>query len=379
MITCEIHYDFKNKEGEEVCGDSINVKKSDRRVVVSISDGLGSGIKASILSTLTTSMATTMLFNDLPIEEVFKAILSTLPVCKVRGISYANLCSVVCDFEKRRCWTVEYEFPLLLLFKDGRDVSIGKKRLVVEGREIFVGEFEIEENTFLFAATDGLPQAGMGTDLFPFGFGVENTKREIAELLRHRVKPADIVRHLVRFAKKLDEGIRGDDALVLCMSFRPKRITNLFVGPPEDRNRDEEMVWKFLSLPGKKIVCGGTTGKIFERITGKTVEIDMSTMDEYSPPIGYMEGVDLVTEGIVTLTQVFRFLEGQTEKVGFGARYIVEALLDADEVNFFVGRSINPAHQNPLFSHDISLKFRIVRDIARILEGYGKIVRVEFC
>jgi hypothetical protein len=91
-----------------------------------------------------------------------------------------------------------------------------------------------------------------------------------------------------------------------------------------------------------------------------------------------MEGIDLVTEGIVTLTHVFRYLDGQQKEIGYGAKKIVEFLETADEVNFFVGRAINPAHQNPLFSHDISLKFRLIKDISDILKKQGKIVDLKY-
>ncbi|PLV55710.1 SpoIIE family protein phosphatase [Thermotoga sp. SG1] len=379
MLTCDVFFASKNKKGEEVCGDSIRVKKESEKVVVSISDGLGSGIKASILSTLTSTIATTMLANGLTVTDVFRTILATLPVCRVRRISYSNLCSVVCDFKNEICTVVEYEFPVVMLFRENRRIHPEKKSLDIEGRRVSIWEFHPEKGMMLFLATDGLSQAGMGTELFPLGFGVENIESEIKHLLRNHVSPADIVRHFVRLAEKLDRDVKGDDTLVACLNFREKRILNLFVGPPERKEKDEEYVKKFLSLPGKKIVCGGTTGQIFERVTGKKVEIDLYTFSENSPPVGYMEGIDLLTEGIVTLTQVFRYLEGQSEEMGYGAKFIVENLLEADEINFFVGRAINPAHQNPLFSHDISLKFRLVKDIAHILQEMGKIVNVQYC
>ncbi|MCD6551136.1 SpoIIE family protein phosphatase [Thermotoga sp.] len=378
MLTCDIYFASKNKRGEEVCGDSIRVRKDSEKVAVSVSDGLGRGIKARILSTLTATIATTMLANGLPVRDVFKTILATLPVCQVRGISYANLCSVVCDFGKEICTVVEYEFPVVMLFEGGERISIEKQKIEIGSRKVLIWGFKPKENMTLLLATDGLSQAGMGTELFPLGFGERNIEIEMKHLLRNHVEPDDIVKHFVKLAERLDRNVQGDDTLVACLRFREKRVLNLFIGPPEKKEEDGECVKKFLSLPGKKIVCGGTTGQIFERVTGKKIEIDLYTFSENSPPIGRMEGIELVTEGIVTLTQVFRYLEGQAENVGYGAKVLVKALLEADEINFFVGRAINPAHQNPLFSHDISLKFRIVKDIARILQERGKIANVQY-
>ncbi|MDI3473360.1 MAG: hypothetical protein PWQ20_1724 [Thermotogaceae bacterium] len=378
MLACEVSYFSKNKTGEEICGDTLKMKRGKDRVVVSISDGLGSGVKASILSTLTASIATTMVYNNLPIEEVFKSILETLPVCKVRGISYATLCTMLFDSKTSECSIIEYEFPVVLYFKNAENIELKKTEKNIEGKKVFISKFKVEKGDSLFIMTDGISQAGMGTELFPFGFGIENVRKEIRNLLLNKVNHAQIAKHLVNLSKKLDERSKGDDALVAAIRFREYQVVNLFVGPPENRERDKEAVESFMKLPGKKIVCGGTTGQIFEKILKKNVKIDLFTLKEESPPVGYMEGIDLVTEGIVTLTHVFRYLDGQQKEIGYGAKKIVEFLETADEVNFFVGRAINPAHQNPLFSHDISLKFRLIKDISDILKKQGKIVDLKY-
>lgn len=378
MLTSDISFAYKNKDGEEVCGDTIKIKKSDKKVVLSVSDGLGSGIKASILSTLTASIATTMLFDNSPLEEVFSSILSTLPICKVRGISYANLCTLLFEAENASCTVIEYEFPVVLFFRNGVFIELEKSHRFIIGRRITESKFDVKEGDYLFIMTDGVSQAGMGTKAFPLGFGIENIKREILNLLRGGVNHNDISQYLINKVKKLDFGIRGDDALIASVYFRRFRGVNILIGPPSDPSMDKVMIDRFMGLPGKKIVCGGTTAQILERITGKKVKMDLSTLSEDSPPVGYMEGIDLVTEGIITLTQVFRFFENQDKNAGYGARAIINLLENADGINFIVGRAINPAHQNPLFSYDMSLKFRLIRDIARILERKGKIVNIEY-
>lgn len=377
MLTCDVSFAFKNKEGEEVCGDSIKIKRSEDKVVVTVSDGLGSGIKASILSTLTASLTTTMLFNDMPLEEVMRSILSTLPKCKVRDISYANFCSVLFNSIENTCYIAEYEFPVVLLFRNGEFIELEKRKTIIEGREVKESFFVPSEGDFLFVMTDGVSQAGLGTKLFPLGLGVENIKKEIINLLRYKLSPREIVEHLIEKAKKLDKGIKGDDALCCTLHFRVFNRLNVMVGPPSDPNLDEIVVNKFINLPGKKVICGGTTAQIVGKILRKEVNLDLKTISDDSPPIGYMDGVDLVTEGIITLTQVFRYLDGQVNQLGYGARVLVELMEKADEIYFIVGKAINSAYQNPLFSYDMSLKFRIIQDIAEILENKGKIVKVE--
>ncbi|WP_041075809.1 SpoIIE family protein phosphatase [Thermotoga caldifontis] len=379
MLTCQIDHAKKNKSGEEICGDSICVKKSSERVVAAVSDGLGSGIKASILSTLTAKMAATMLFHGVPLDEVVTSILKTLPICKVRGISYANFCCMVYDAKANKCTVVEYEFPVVLYLRDGQPIELEKEERTIEGRRILLSRITPKENDLLFVMTDGVSQAGMGTTEFPLGFGVKNILREIQSLLKYKLLPTDIVNHLVKLAQHLDRETRGDDALAMVAYFRPLHVLNIFVGPPEDKSKDESMVKRFLSMPGKKVICGGTTAQIFERVLGKKVQIELDTISFDSPPVGKLEGFELVTEGIVTLTHIFRYLEGQQNTLSLAPQMLLNLLLEADEINFVVGRAINPAHQNPLFSHDVSLKFRLVHDIARILRERGKIVNVEYC
>jgi len=378
MITCEVNYSHKNKSGEEVCGDTIRVRRDVDKTVVSLSDGLGSGVKASILSTLTATMATTMVFNEVPIEEVFSSILSTLPVCKERGISYATLSTFLVDHYRKKCFIVEYEFPVIFFFRGEKVIELEKVKKKVKGKELFISEVSVKEGDAIFAMTDGISQAGMGSSRYPFGLGVENIRTEIRNLLEKRVRHADIVNYLINLAKRLDKGTRGDDALAAVLRVRKEKVVTIMVGPPENRNKDRYVVEKFLNSPGKKIICGGTTGQIVERVINGRIDLDLDSISEKSPPLGYLKGIDLITEGIITLTQVFRYLEGQDTEIGYGAKSLIGLLSEADIINFIVGRAINPAHQNPLFTHDISLKFRLISDIARIFEKMGKIVKIEY-
>ncbi len=378
MITCEIHYAQKNKAGEFVCGDSVHYKHDQNKMVVSVSDGLGSGVKANILATLTSSIATTMVFNDVGIEDAFKSILKTLPVCKVRGISYATLATCKVEYSRKKCTIFEYEFPVVLVYNGTELFDVPKKSFHIEGKKLQSCEFEVDTNFSIFLMTDGVVQAGMGTDRFPFGFGIENIKKEMDNLLKNKVDHKSIAEHFVKLAKQLDRQTKGDDATVVALKVREKREVTIMVGPPEKKENDVLVVNKLLNSPGKRIVCGGTTGKIVERIIGKPIEIDIQTIYEDSPPVGRADGIDLVTEGIITLTQVFRYFENQTKDIGYSAKLVVQELESADVINFLVGRAINPAHQNPLFAHDISLKFRLIHDLAQRLKELGKIVNIEY-
>lgn len=378
MLTCEIHFAQKNKKDENICGDCVKIKKDENKTVVSISDGLGSGIKASILSTLTTSMATQMVYNGISINETFESILLTLPVCKVRGLSYATLATCLVDHKKQSCTIYEYDFPSILIFRDGEFLNFEKKTKFIKDKKISEINFDIKKGDLIVLMTDGIIQAGMGSANYPFGFGQESVKKHFLNLMENKVDLKSITEYFINHSKVLDEGIKGDDATFCIINIRETRIANIMVGPPEIKENDEKVVNKLLSSEGKKIICGGTTSQIAERILNKKIELDISQLSEISPPIGYMEGVDLITEGIITLTQVFRYYENQCEEIGVGAKRLINIFEESDIINFLVGRALNPAHQNPLFAHDISLKFRLIHDIAKLLEQKGKIICIEY-
>ncbi len=326
MLTCEIYYAQKNKSEEEVCGDTIKLKKTEDKTVVSVSDGLGNGIKASILSTLTASMATTMVLHNVPISEVFSSIISTLPTCKVRGISYATLATCNVDHNAGEYRIFEYDFPVILFFRNDRLVELEKIEHKVEGRRIYESRIEVRPGDTIFLMTDGISQAGMGTPRFPFGFGIENIVQELKNLLVNKVDLDSITKHLVRLAEALDRGTKGDDATVCAIKIRERRNLTIMVGPSERKENDKVVVEKLINSEGKKVIFGGTTSQIVEKILGRQVEIDFSSISEISPPIGYMDGVDLVTEGIITLSQVFRYYENQDSTLGVGAQKLIDLL-----------------------------------------------------
>ncbi|MFN3691638.1 MAG: SpoIIE family protein phosphatase, partial [Fervidobacterium sp.] len=283
MLTCEIKYAQKNKEGEEVCGDTIKIKKDETKTVVSISDGLGSGVKASILSTLTASMATTMVFNNVPIDEVFKSIISTLPTCKVRGISYATLATCSVDHTNGICNIYEYDVPVVLMYRDSNLVELEKEVMEIDGRKVHRSSIKVEPGDVIFLMSDGITQAGMGSKRFPFGFGIENVKIELKNLLSHNVDLESICKHLIRLASALDNGTKGDDATVCALKIRERKNLTIMVGPPEKKEHDEIVVNRLLTSSGKKVICGGTTSQIVENLTGKKVEIDFSSISHISP------------------------------------------------------------------------------------------------
>lgn len=273
---------------------------------------------------------------------------------------------------------MEYEFPIVLYYRKKELFDLSKTRTEITDREIFESKIEPIEGDSVFLMTDGVSLAGMGTPGYPLGFGVKTISLEIENMLKSSIPHKEIVKYIIQRIVKLDENTNGDDAMVTSLLFRQTRPLNILVGPPSDPKLDEVVVNHYMNLPGKKVICGGTTGNIVAKVIKKPIKIDLTTATPNSPPLAYMEGISLITEGIMTLTQVYRYLEVQEKNPGLAAKTLIDLIDSSDSINFIVGRALNPAHQNPLFSHDISLKFRLIKDISNLLEKQGKIVNTTY-
>lgn len=134
------------------------------------------------------------------------------------------------------------------------------------------------------------------------------------------------------------------------------------------------------------MVCGGTTAKLAAAYLGKDVTTSDRMPDPDIPPISAVEGVDLVTEGIVTMDRVLTYAKdylagnAQFEEWSYkkdGASLISRMLFEtATDVNLFIGRAVNPAHQNLPFNFEV--KMRLVSELVDCLQKMGKIVLINY-
>ncbi len=370
-----------NKAGEELCGDSIEITRTRDSVIVVVSDGLGSGVKANILSSLTTRIASTMLKGGSAIDDVVSTLAATLPVCKVRQLAYSTF-SILQMFKNGRAYLAEYDNPEV--FAGGK---AGPKRLVFTERK--VGErtiretyFTIEDGDWLCLVSDGVLHAGIG-GIWNLGWGWERVGAFVQQVASQELPAQEFAAEVIGLANKLYGGKPGDDASVAVVKVRAPRQVTLLIGPPRDPADDARVVAKLRRAPGKTVVCGGTTGNIVARVLGKKIEVDLESTDEDVPPVGVIEGIDLVTEGMLTLVRALNNLREQVplSKIYFntdGASRLTVTLLKSDRVHFIVGRAINPAHQSTGVPPLLALKPQIVDDMVKQLRRLGKKVTVEY-
>lgn len=368
------------KFGEILCGDSLLVSTIDGGKLMVLSDGLGSGVKANILATLTTKIALRLMERGLPLEEVVGTLTDTLPECKVRKIAYSTF-TLVKVLDDGRVYLAEFDNPPTFFLKKGYKSQLKYKDRVVGTRKIREAHVHAEPGDWLVMVSDGEIHAGIG-GLLNLGWDWDKIAKFLETQVHEDASAQKVAQILVDQASELYEGKPGDDTTVGVLKIRPKRFASFMIGPPVKREDDQVVVDKFLSGPGRKILSGGTTAGIVAKILDKDVVVDLSSMTEKIPPIGKLQGIDLVTEGVHTVNASLDILQEVNDVDALigkrdGASRLAAEFLHADSISIFLGQAINPAHLNPNLPQEMGFKSRSVQAIVNLLKAKGKEVILE--
>jgi hypothetical protein len=368
------------KHGEILCGDSLGVVPIEGGKLMVLSDGLGSGVKANILATLTTKIAMRLMERGLPLEEVVETLTDTLPECKVRKIAYSTF-TLLKVMDDGSVYLAEFDNPPTFFLKRGYVSQLKYRDKVIGTRKIREARVHVEAGDWLVTVSDGEIHAGIG-GLLNLGWDWEKIAKFLETQVYDEVSAQKVAQILVDQAKQLYEGRPGDDTTAGVLKIRPKRYASFMIGPPVKREDDVAVVERFLAIPGRKIVSGGTTAGILGKILGRDIVVDLSTMTNKIPPTGKLEGIDLVSEGVHTVNHALEILERTSDieqLVGKrdGANKLAWEFLYADTVNIFLGQAINPAHLNPNLPQEMGFKSRSVQAIANFLREKGKEVILE--
>ena len=386
-LCADIGYKSINHIGEQLCGDHFDIlEPDDDSSVVVLADGLGSGVKASILSTLTSKIISTMVAEGLSLTDCVETIAQTLPICSVRGVAYSTF-TIMRLVENRDMELIQYDNPLTILLRDGKNYDYPKTEMSIGGKKIYRSVIKLQEDDIFIAMSDGCPHAGIGL-AYNFGWKREDIIEfmEAAAAGGYTAKTLSTI--LIDEANKLYGGRPGDDATACVIRIRKRVPMNILFGPPRDRDDCNRMMSLFFAKEGKHIVCGGTTSSIAAKYLGKKVEADISFVRSDSPPIAKIEGVDLVTEGVITVNRVVEYAKdaiGENklyEKWSYGhdgASLICRMLFEeATDINFYVGRAVNPAHQNPDLPINFNIKMNLVEELSACLKQMGKHIKVSY-
>ncbi|WP_018248339.1 SpoIIE family protein phosphatase [Orenia marismortui] len=371
-----------SKYNEELCGDNVEIVEGQDSKIIVLSDGLGSGVKANILSTLTTKIASRLLEKGIPIEEVVETITQTLPVCKERQLAYSTL-TVLQIFNDGKTYLAEIDNPSSFFIDNkGKISQIKMNKRKIGDKEIKEANFQLNNNEMIMLISDGVTHAGIG-GLLNFGLGWDGIAKYLKDIIKEYESSNKITERVINLCSAYYCMKPGDDTTAVIAKFREERSLVLFTGPPQDNNKDKEVVDKLVSHSGTKVVAGGTTAQIVARELEKGLSVDLKYYDPTVPPISRLEGIDLVTEGLLTLNKTVSRINSVNCKEDLpvkkdGATMLAKLLLENDNINILVGKKINSAHQSLKLPEDMAIRKQIIKRLIKSLEEKGKKIIVEW-
>ena len=383
----ETGYVSLNHVGETLCGDKVEIfGGGDEDLTLVLADGLGSGVKANILSTLTSKILCTMISGGIPLEKCVSTIAATLPVCSVRQVAYSTF-TILRILGNRTAHIIQFDNPATIVLRKGEVFDYPRTTRVINGKKIWESTFPIEPDDMFIAMSDGAEWAGVGMTM-NFGW----TRDSIADYAMGNYQPDCSAKSMAGLisdeCNRLYGGKPGDDTTIAVARVRTRHAVSLVVGPPENPCDDQRMMEQFFSQPGAKIVCGGTTSQVVSRYLDAPIEVSLDYFDPDVPPICHIDGVDLTTEGVITLAKVLTYAQDYLDQAHLasdwlyhrdGASLIARELFEnATDVHFYVGRAINPAHQNPNLPINFAIKQQLIANLAECLKKMGKHIRLTY-
>ena len=386
-LCADIGYKSINHVGEQLCGDHVEViDAEDGSTIIVLSDGLGSGVKASILSTLTSKIISTMMAAGMPIEECVLTIADTLPVCSLRGVAYSTF-TIIRIVDNQKAEIFQYDNPQVIVLRDEKNYEYSKSTRNIGGKIVYKSTITLKEGDIFVAMSDGCPHAGIGT-AYNFGWKREDIIDFLETIVIAGYTAKNLSTILVDECNRLYGEKPGDDATACIVKIRKREPMNILFGPPSNRDDANRMLSLFFAKEGKHIVCGGTTSSIVSKYLGKPVRATLSLEKSDVPPIAEIEGVDLVTEGVITINKVVEYAKDYLSENKYyehwnfkkdGASLISRLLFEeATDINFYVGKAINPAHQNPDLPINFNIKMNLVEELSKCLRQMGKRIKVSY-
>lgn len=390
-VTVDVAYKSLNKFTEILCGDKVEILQTEDSDILILADGMGSGVKANILATLTSKILGTMFLNGATLEECVETIVQTLPICQVRQVAYATF-SILQVFQNGDAYLVEFDNPSCIFIRDGKLIPIPENLREVEGKKINEYRFQVKKGDALILMSDGTIHAGVG-QLLNFGWLWEDIAAYALKQYALTVSAVRLATAVCHACDELYQFRPGDDTTVAVMRIIDSKPVHLMTGPAKDPKDDQEMVRAFMSGDGntKRIVCGGTSATIVSRVLNRKLDVSLEYVDPEIPPIAYMDGIELVTEGVLTLNRVLnllkRYVKNETVSEDFfleldkpnGASMVARMLIeDCTELHLYVGKAINGAYQNPDLPFDLGIRQNLVEQLKHTAEEMGKRVFVSY-
>ncbi len=387
-VSVDICWKSFNKNREELCGDKVEVLKTEDSSIIILADGMGSGVKANILATLTSKILGTMFREGAEIDACVETIARTLPICKEREVAYATF-SILQIFRDGEAYLVEYDNPKCVFIRNKEIIKYPYQERVIEGKKIREFRFHVELNDCFVLMSDGAIWAGE-EETMNYNWEWDDMAAYTLKCTNETLSAARLAAMLSQVCYDLYGQKPGDDTTVAVTRVIRRQVVNIFTGPPSRKEDDERVVHDFMKQEGKKVICGGTSANVASRVLKREIVTLVKHADPKIPPMATMEGLDLVTEGVLTigsaLDLLHRYENDEFDEAFFdaldaenGAAKLARLLIEeCTDLNLFVGRALNPAHQNSNLPFDLSVRMNLVEQLKDCAERMGKHVTVKY-
>ena len=387
-VSVDICWKSFNKNREELCGDKVEVLKTEDSSIIILADGMGSGVKANILATLTSKILGTMFREGAAIDACVETIARTLPICKEREVAYATF-SILQIFRDGEAYLVEYDNPKCVFIRNKEIINYPYQERVIEGKKIREYRFHVELNDCFVLMSDGAIWAGE-EETMNYNWEWDDMAAYTLKCTNETLSAARLAAMLSQVCYDLYGQKPGDDTTVAVTRVIRRQVVNIFTGPPSRKEDDERVVHDFMEQEGKKVICGGTSANVASRVLKREIVTLVKHADPKIPPMATMEGLDLVTEGVLTigsaLDLLHRYENDDFDEAFFdaldaenGAAKLARLLIEeCTDLNLFVGKALNPAHQNSNLPFDLSVRMNLVEQLKDCAERMGKHVTVKY-
>lgn len=387
-VSVDICWKSFNKNREELCGDKVEVLKTEDSSIIILADGMGSGVKANILATLTSKILGTMFREGAEIDACVETIARTLPICKEREVAYATF-SILQIFRDGEAYLVEYDNPKCVFIRNKEIINYPYQERVIEGKKIREYRFHVELNDCFVLMSDGAIWAGE-EETMNYNWEWDDMAAYTLKCTNETLSAARLAAMLSQVCYDLYGQKPGDDTTVAVTRVIRRQVVNIFTGPPSRKEDDERVVHDFMKQDGRKVICGGTSANVASRVLKREIVTLVKHADPKIPPMATMEGLDLVTEGVLTigsaLDLLHRYENDDFDEAFFdaldaenGAAKLARLLIEeCTDLNLFVGRALNPAHQNSNLPFDLSVRMNLVEQLKDCAERMGKHVTVKY-
>ncbi len=374
----DIAVDSLNKYQEELCGDHVEITQNEYSKIIVLSDGLGSGVKANILSTLTSNIAATMLRLGSDIIEVLETLEKTLPTCKVRGLAYSTF-TIIQIFNNGELYVVEFDNPRMIFLRNNRVHQVEKKELKFKNKTITESRTTYQNGDVITCFSDGVIHTGIGKYI-DLGWQIDEITDVLIALAKKRKNAKSISKEIIELCNIFSDYEPGDDTTCVVVKIREIEKVTIFSGPPKNKEIDERIIDDLVHANGKKIICGGTAANIYSRIMNEEIVTNIDNLDPLIPPHAFMKGLDLLTEGVITLNKTVEIIDNYLSSKfdesilsqNNGASILANILInDCTHLDILMGNAINPAHLNPFFPNDYSIKWKSTKSLAEAVKRLG--------